>query len=108
MSNTVTLNVDFPPRGFQIVSRAGTLTGVQVPQPRLGMPSANGTPSGLFGTGTAPLRVQFFDTASGSLNTPIASVNLDNGYLPQAFNVSFSNGLYALATTPSAIAVTYS
>ena len=105
--NTFTMNVDFPPRGAQVVHRSGTLLGVVVPQPSLGMPAANGAPAGNVGTGTVHLSVTFYDTASGSLNTPICTVDTKDGYSGQTMSIPFTTGLYALASSPSAIEVFY-
>lgn len=109
MTTTTVTPINFPPRGFQLRTGAGTLNSASIPRPVATMPLPNGSAPvnpATSGSLAAPLRVTFYDTNSASLNTPIASINLDNGFTPQTLNASYTSGLYMVCATPSDVSVT--
>ncbi|MFM0272390.1 hypothetical protein PQQ59_17510 [Paraburkholderia aspalathi] len=112
------INIPTPvngPCGTQLVDGSGTLTSVANIMPVLSnpgnaIPPVNGGPlyTGSF-TGSAPIDVSFYDSASGTLATPgtlIATVRSANGYAPVNPNASYTHGLFVIQRSASSIVIT--
>jgi hypothetical protein len=88
------------------VSGAGAVLGAAVPMPNA-INMQTGIPGNGGAAGSAHMRIQFYDSVGPTNNAPIASIDTANGYAPTVLDANFTNGLYAVVSTPSTVQVTY-
>lgn len=92
-----TLDNPYPPKTVSLAYGAGTWTGSVFNTQPVGGPGFSGS---------SPIDISFYDSVTGLLGNPIASVKSNRGYTPTQLNLTFTTGLFAVIRSSSTVQIT--